>query len=390
MHHMATYHKALEDLIPPRPKLTHRIEVTPRVASSSSKKRRPERLDNVTSANLMDLRNMNDGSCLFICKICRHTNVTSSNLRIHMGIRHYKEQLIGLNGGKRNECSTCGKLFPRTQNLLSHLVNNHKALNLIQPDPKAKPKAASSSKDAQKARGNFQCPKCPVVSKSYSNMIIHISYHYKDKLSAFYGHPQWNCKVCSKQLLTEQSLMYHLMTTHRVLSKLVERTIPVRIAKDEENVGELPPLETLNCDSCTATFNSHSLLLQHVVNHHYSANAMTNLRDGKIECGICYEQHPDDQSFLAHLRAAHRPQGKSNESTSKGLLNGEESKADPQKPAKADSKVGGWHCGVCKEQHEDGKSLLIHMKTAHQSLNTLNAIRSSLINAKVRKSSYEV
>ena len=69
-----------------------------------------------------------------------------------------------------------------------------------------------------KHRSKLACILCHKLSATFGNLLIHLSnVHYKDSIKKIFGEDKYKCGLCSKVILHESSMLYHLATKHNSL-----------------------------------------------------------------------------------------------------------------------------------------------------------------------------
>ena len=69
-----------------------------------------------------------------------------------------------------------------------------------------------------KHSSKLPCILCHKLSSSFGNLLIHLSNaHYKDSIKKIFGEDKYKCGLCSKVILHESSMLYHLAAKHNSL-----------------------------------------------------------------------------------------------------------------------------------------------------------------------------
>ena len=202
----------------------------------------------------------------FQCPTCGFMSCWYSNLRLHVATVHHKEKLLALVGESKLDCRLCHKFFRNQQNLFSHLIGVHNALEGILPPKKRegsesrkrpeKPAAEPSLQtnedgvDPSVGPGNkpffcFQCPTCQQHYSSYEHLLVHLaSAHLRNDLKAAYLEGERTCDECNEALAVknDDKLLEHLALHHdQLVGNLPRREallISVPDAQNEESEGK--------------------------------------------------------------------------------------------------------------------------------------------------------
>ena len=77
--------------------------------------------------------NRNRQSTNFKCPICQCKKTQFNHLKVHIGIIHYKDEVIKLFNKETHGCSLCKKTFKSNDHVKSHLVQKHQILSQLLP-----------------------------------------------------------------------------------------------------------------------------------------------------------------------------------------------------------------------------------------------------------------
>ena len=77
--------------------------------------------------------NRNRQSTNFKCPICQCKKTQFNHLKVHIGIIHYKDEVIKLVNKETHGCSLCKKTFKSNDHVKSHLVQKHQILSQLLP-----------------------------------------------------------------------------------------------------------------------------------------------------------------------------------------------------------------------------------------------------------------
>ena len=407
---MASFHKVLAGLIPSKDKLSLNQDcqsTKSQLLSEDKKEIIISKISNTTN----ELEPGTDSETSSInCQMCDYKNNSPSNMKTHMGFKHFRKQVLDINGPNLKECVFCNKATPREYSLIIHLVNKHSALDRIQ-------ESNISNEEELKSKINsnaltYKCLSCEVKSENYSDLMIHMAYQHKVDIHKMFGANEWSCSFCAnKEMYQVKHLMYHLVSKHTVIAKFPEKLSFMVVSEEEIDQEE----DTIICHVCEENFQTNADLLSHVSQHYQdkelppigrgkpqadenesikhfktkhnpsqNSDKLTKLtretleegdqpkphkkldesisevsaessKNSDIECKICSEKYPDEQALTDHMKLKHKSQNRS-----KAF----DTAANRQFAMPI---AGAWHCRTCNKNHSSATALLEHMKSTHQS-----------------------
>ena len=184
----------------------------------------------------------------------------------------------------------------------------------------------------------------PELSEKYCNlcytivrcsMDVHKSKIHSDLTEANFNKDKWitlellkfNCALCDKKFLTENSVIYHKIKKHgdlkgafctlcqisfkqgkRSCDYLRKHLDVIHTADELKVIGQKDSSGTFPCKTCGKSFLTENILKSHI-NYNHTEDKMMN-----IQCQICEENFPYSkgrgQKMKAHMQERHNVKGK--------------------------------------------------------------------------------
>ena len=156
----------------------------------------------------------------FKCPKCEHRSNNFCDMKVHIGLKHYKQKLLTTYPGKT--CPMCEKESKTEINLLMHIVKKHrKILEFLlgkeglslptgenddiptNPAPlEQSEKTSESQEESMSELWRYSCLFCSKdIAKSTSMAVRHyLAYHFKDNLKAdSAGFKEYQCHICNHE-----------------------------------------------------------------------------------------------------------------------------------------------------------------------------------------------
>jgi len=372
-------------------------------------------------------------SVMYKCHVCKCQMNIYSNLMAHMGSLHYRKELKELfNIEQPLSCSLCPYVGKTETVLYSHLSIRHKGLSSLIPSKEAStvtsvnPNSATESASLEEKSDEvdeivnvgklFKCPMCDIkISKSVA-LLKHLALeHYKERLMTMYDNTgtNWQCRECKETFTEEDSLIDHLINTHKALKRVIlfnktgEIKPPGDSQEKEETETALKPETSDNgnkilfkCPKCPIQMQSHNLL-KHISFKHYKEMFQSMCGQKKGECGLCKQVFTSEQKLFLHLATVHDTlkdilppeilaQNSPSKRRAKSLDNLREEKIQKMETTNtmmimsddndqasssqsSDEEKCLFNCHICKTQFPDFEKLLSHYAQTHYRMKLMQA-----------------
>ena len=295
------------------------------------------------------------------CHICQKKSTKYSNIVLHVGRKHFKEELVRIyHPSQRNTCRKCQKKFPCEFDLDGHIVRFHKAieklmpsedqLKVLKPDGNAKNPAvqdsypgnfkrkstsmqskaerekpgkrqrqASSDDDEmwvppkrKKISSVHKCPECPAKVERLSNLKGHFAMvHRKQDMLALVGESGVDCNLCFRRYSNQASLFFHLGNSHDTLKGVFSspkaNTSSVTLNNSASSEIRTPERQVYPCPKCSHDFKGYKDLLTHLATEHFKAELLQSFSENDNSCKECADlfQSNDQDNLAKHLATQH-------------------------------------------------------------------------------------
>lgn len=203
-------------------------------------------------------------------------------------------------------CKLCFESVPDFDNLITHIVSEHKAKydksipNLWLP--------------YKLIKDNFPCPFCQQVYRYFGILLRHISRDHTDNKKI--------CLYCGKSFRSDPNLRAHVSRYHKAAKhKCAHCDCEFTSSGDLQlHLGRKHGVKIADCPQCEEKFTSHYMVSRHLINVHGTGHKCSycgklfpkhsfmmshvrrlHLKEKNVECSICFEKFFDAQRLKMHM-----------------------------------------------------------------------------------------
>ena len=264
------------------------------------------------------------------CKIedCQMVCKGRDRLYRHYCYAHFKEDLLGLIGGRQENCPYCGLKFQKSTDAIGHVGFVHNKLedflpkrlhiksSIVKKSSKPKSKVASSSDKARASFSDFSCGLCEKKEfGSRNHLYEHYSQvHYRAELRPFINKESAECSRCNyiHKNTTEYNKIRHMGVVHGLLEeenilpshlripklcypvtggkKSVEKAVPRDKNVTKKSLKERYPesnRKVKKCHLCPYQNVNRNKLYAHYSIAHFKEDLTQHIDRNTMECSYC-------------------------------------------------------------------------------------------------------
>ena len=305
--HLVQRHKALDNSVPTKKSLTVYLDEDPASLHNAT-----EGKDPLNKSRVLESKKLSTPS------------ITSGNIELK-----HSTKVIGNEGSKKIakviDSNNYSGMSKSSECTVIEIKDSSKSIDTIEVE-----RTAEVSGNANVFQANvpdvevtnvcriYKCPMCEERTTKSMFLLKHMAMeHFKDKLMSKYGKDsQWQCGECKENFQEEDSLVNHLMNTHKALKSImsIQAFLERRSAKSpsaavvrSENVqASIEAKEpSFPCPNCNNSFPSYLILQTHAAMIHYEPKLRPMCGDKKWDCRLCQIVFSTKPGLFCHLATRH-------------------------------------------------------------------------------------
>ena len=208
------------------------------------------------------------------CPLCYFTSAEIKDLKVHLGMAHYNERIIEMNGKFDEQCAICAMAGPKNKGWIIHMILGHNVLanilpenilQLLSEDKTQRPAVTTNDViNAEQLVTSYKCHLCKnKVLSSYKGILNHYaSFHFKAELFVLISKEGKNkCGVCFKKFSTDSHLLIHILRFHEPLIGMLPEKSKLEITTSKKSDTSLRTLNPrAKCSRKTESRKSNDIL----------------------------------------------------------------------------------------------------------------------------------